>query len=650
MLLSSLKRLRLFLLICLAVWCVVSSSVKWTDGLRIIGSPAYGATSLPDLVVSSLTNPPASAIAGTSFSVTDTTGNSGAATANASTTRYRLSLDNLITSSDSLLTGSRAVPSLKKGASSSGSVSVTIPAGQTPGTYYLGGCADDPAVITESSESNNCKASTTTIVVAPPASISGLNPTSGPIATPVTITGSNFGATQGTSTVKFNGVTATPTSWSASSITVPVPANASTGPVVVTVSGVASNGITFTLTYSPRVNAGGDSSYTDVGGKYWAADRAYGSGPWGYTGTATWSTGTPIANTEDDPLYQANRYSNFNYKFDLPNAKYDITLHFAEIVWSAPNARKFKVLIEGAVVLDNYDIFAEVGQFTATTKSFYNVDVLDGQLNIDFVSIIENAIVSAISVLPARPTKLVITSINNGNTPTAVAAFPVTVQAQNPIGTPTNVTVATNVNLTVQSGGGTLGGTVNGTIPIGSNQIIISGVTYSKNDYGVVLKASAASGESLTPGDSAPFNVAIGNPTKLGITFQPTNSTTSGAIKGPPTVAVQDSAGNTITTSSAPITIAIGTNPGDGTLSGTTVKNAANGVSAFADLHINNAANGYTLTATSSGLTSATTSTFNITAAGNVSGTVTKAAGGGAITGALVEALQSGVVCANNQS
>jgi len=82
----------------------------------------------------------------------------------------------------------------------------------------------------------------------PPASITSLNPTSGMVGTPVTISGANFGATQGTSTVKFNGVTATATSWSAASIVAPVPAGATTGNVVVTVGGVASNGVSFTVT------------------------------------------------------------------------------------------------------------------------------------------------------------------------------------------------------------------------------------------------------------------------------------------------------------------------------------------------------------------------------------------------------------------
>src|SRR6184192_4468962 len=88
-----------------------------------------------------------------------------------------------------------------------------------------------------------------------PANIASLNPTSGLVGTSVTITGANFGATQGTSTVKFNGTTATPTSWSATSIVVPVPAGATTGNVVVTVSGVASNGVAFTVLPTPSITS-----------------------------------------------------------------------------------------------------------------------------------------------------------------------------------------------------------------------------------------------------------------------------------------------------------------------------------------------------------------------------------------------------------
>ncbi len=47
--------------------------------------------------------------------------------------------------------------------------------------------------------------------------------------------------------MQFNGTTGTPASWSATSIVVPVPTGATTGNIVVTVSGVASNGVAFTV-------------------------------------------------------------------------------------------------------------------------------------------------------------------------------------------------------------------------------------------------------------------------------------------------------------------------------------------------------------------------------------------------------------------
>ncbi len=71
--------------------------------------------------------------------------------------------------------------------------------------------------------------------------MSALSPTSAGFGSSVTISGSNFGATQGTSAVKFNGTLAsTITSWSASQIVVSVPNGATTGPVSLTVNSVQS--------------------------------------------------------------------------------------------------------------------------------------------------------------------------------------------------------------------------------------------------------------------------------------------------------------------------------------------------------------------------------------------------------------------------
>ncbi|HKT48102.1 MAG TPA: IPT/TIG domain-containing protein, partial [Candidatus Acidoferrales bacterium] len=92
-----------------------------------------------------------------------------------------------------------------------------------------------------------------TLAAAP--AISSLSPTSGAVGASVTISGSNFGSSHGTSTVKFNGKTATISSWSASTIVAVVPSGATTGNLVVTVSGVASNGKSFTVVAAPSITS-----------------------------------------------------------------------------------------------------------------------------------------------------------------------------------------------------------------------------------------------------------------------------------------------------------------------------------------------------------------------------------------------------------
>ena len=77
--------------------------------------------------------------------------------------------------------------------------------------------------------------------------VSALTPSSGSVGMQLTITGEDLGATQGTSSITFNGTTAAVNSWSATSISATVPSGATTGNVVVTVGGTASNGSAFSV-------------------------------------------------------------------------------------------------------------------------------------------------------------------------------------------------------------------------------------------------------------------------------------------------------------------------------------------------------------------------------------------------------------------
>jgi hypothetical protein len=128
---------------------------------------ADGGTSpgLPDLLETALTDPPAAVTQGGNFSVTDTAENQGVAGAGPSTTRFYASLNMTKGASDVLLTGSRGVPALGVGGSSTGMTMVTVPGSTPVDTYFLLACADDTGTVGESNEANNCRASSTTFQV-----------------------------------------------------------------------------------------------------------------------------------------------------------------------------------------------------------------------------------------------------------------------------------------------------------------------------------------------------------------------------------------------------------------------------------------------------------------------------------------------------
>jgi hypothetical protein len=77
--------------------------------------------------------------------------------------------------------------------------------------------------------------------------ILGIDPSAAPVGETVRVRGVGFGATKGTSTITFNGVLASPTTWSDTLIVTQVPEGTTNGNVVVTVGTEHSNGFHFAL-------------------------------------------------------------------------------------------------------------------------------------------------------------------------------------------------------------------------------------------------------------------------------------------------------------------------------------------------------------------------------------------------------------------
>jgi hypothetical protein len=115
----------------------------------------------PDLTISSITAP-SSANRGSTISIGDQTKNIGSEIAGTSTTKFYLSTNKTYESGDIYL-GSRSIPTLSAGATNSGSISVTIPAGIPTGNYFIIAIADANRVVVEASEVNNTKTTAITI-------------------------------------------------------------------------------------------------------------------------------------------------------------------------------------------------------------------------------------------------------------------------------------------------------------------------------------------------------------------------------------------------------------------------------------------------------------------------------------------------------
>ncbi len=140
------------------------------------------------------------------------------------------------------------------------------------------------------------------------------------------------------------------------------------------------------------VNAGGQG-YVDKGGRTWLADRPYSFGRWGYitfTYTDVLYTSEKIAGTLDSALHQSQRFGqSFTYRFDVPNGKYQITLHFAETLMVMGGMEFFDVRIQGKPVLTSYNIFNEAGGRNKAVKRTFTCNVTRKQLSIDFKGLTE---------------------------------------------------------------------------------------------------------------------------------------------------------------------------------------------------------------------------------------------------------------------
>jgi hypothetical protein len=144
----------------------------------------------------------------------------------------------------------------------------------------------------------------------------------------------------------------------------------------------------------------------------WSSDRYFEGGS-----ALNWSGSLDVAGTDDNDLYLTQRSGSgpgkrrgFVYAIPVDESGvYMVRLYFAEPYWGAPGGpegdagrRVFSVTAEGEILIEDLDIYDEVGELTALVKQA-EVEVQDGELNLSFAASEGEPIVAAIEVLqPAR--------------------------------------------------------------------------------------------------------------------------------------------------------------------------------------------------------------------------------------------------------
>src|SRR5204862_461284 len=112
---------------------------------------------------------------------------------------------------------------------------------------------------------------------------------------------------------------------------------------------------------------------------------------------------------------------------------------------------------------------------------------------------------------------------------------------------------------------------------------------------------------------SSSFNITAGVATQLAFGTEPGTTVANRQITPAVKVRALDAFGNVATGFTGAVAVALGSNPGSATLSGTTPVAAVGGVATFVDLSLNRTGTGYTLTTSASGFTPVTSTAFDIT-------------------------------------
>lgn len=156
---------------------------------------------------------------------------------------------------------------------------------------------------------------------------------------------------------------------------------------------------------------------------------------------------------------------------------------------------------------DEYDNSSYTGA-TSGTKDFIKSAIADNSNWTGSNSALTLSTADFTFVAAAPPTKLVVTSINSGNPIFKSQSFSITVETQDASGNVQAAVANTDIQITKNTGTGTLGGTLTGQIAAGKTSVTISGLTYDAAGSGIKLDVARTAGDNLTSVTTDAFDVS----------------------------------------------------------------------------------------------------------------------------------------------
>lgn len=130
-------------------------------GTLLLTASTAAAADKPDLVVSTLSDPPATARAGDSFALVSSVTNQGLAPAGTSSTKFYL----VVGTSKKNLKGVQPIGELDPGQTDGATITISVYSDTNPGVYTLQACADGDGDVSEALENNNCRTAAAGITI-----------------------------------------------------------------------------------------------------------------------------------------------------------------------------------------------------------------------------------------------------------------------------------------------------------------------------------------------------------------------------------------------------------------------------------------------------------------------------------------------------